>query len=168
MTFFVYMRFAVNVKQTVTVASNPSGTCVARRRHDTTATLSRGAWALWRLHRRRRGGVASPRRRRRDRALSLCHAATTAPTRSEMARNPKRNHAHGREMVTSLMDTTGRRETHVRDNNTNHEDEGRHRVLAHAQRRREERDAQREGDRGDDLDEVVDLFIYWRLLGFLC
>ena len=26
MTFFVYMRFAVNVKQTVTVASNPSGT----------------------------------------------------------------------------------------------------------------------------------------------
>ena len=26
MTFFVYMRFAVSVRQTVTVASNPSGT----------------------------------------------------------------------------------------------------------------------------------------------
>ena len=59
MTFFVYIRLAVSVRQTVTVASSPSGTCVARRRHDATATLSRGAWALWRLHRRRRGGAVS-------------------------------------------------------------------------------------------------------------
>ena len=158
MTFFVYMRFAVNVKQTVTVASRPSGTCVARRRHDTTATLSRGAWALWRLHRRRRGGAVSWRRHRRN----------DGPDTNELARNPKRNHAHGREMDTSLMDTTGRRETHVRHDDADHENEGRHRVLAHAERRREERDAQRERDRGNDLDEVVDFFIYWRLLRFLC
>ena len=62
---------------------------------------------------------------------------------------------------------TGRRGTHVRHDDANHENEGRHRVLAHAERRREERDAQREGDRGNDLDEVVDFFIYWRLLRFL-
>ena len=42
MTFFVYIRLAVNVRHTVTVASSPSGTCVARRRRDTTATLSGG------------------------------------------------------------------------------------------------------------------------------
>jgi hypothetical protein len=61
MTFFVYILLAVRVRHTVTVASSPSGTCVARRRRDTTATLSR-----WRLHRRRRGGAVSWRRHRRD------------------------------------------------------------------------------------------------------
>ena len=70
-------------------------------------------------------------------------------------------------MVTSLMDTPGRRDTHVRHDDADHEDEGRHRVLAHAQGRGEERDAQREGDRADDLDEVVNFFIDRRLLGFL-
>ena len=40
-------------------------------------------------------------------------------------------------MATSLMDTTGRRATHVRHDDANHEDEGRDRVLAHAQGSRE-------------------------------
>ena len=46
MTFFVYIRLAVNVRQTVTVASSPSGTCV----DDAVATrrAPRDAWALWR------------------------------------------------------------------------------------------------------------------------
>ena len=79
MTFFVYMRLAVNVRQTVTVAKRPSGTCVARRRHDTTATLSRGASTV-----SRRCGFASQRR----------------PRRLPETQNPKRNHARGREMVT--------------------------------------------------------------------
>ena len=149
MTFFVYMRLAVNVRQTVTVASSPSGTCVARRRRDTTATLSR-----WRLHRRRRGGVASPR--------------NDGPDTNELARTRKRNHARGREMATSLMDTTGRRATHVRHNNTNHEHEGRDRVLAHAERRRKEGNPQSKGDRRDDLDEVVDLLVDGSLFRFLC
>ena len=116
MTFFVYMRLAVNVRQTVTVASSPSGTCVARRRHDTTATDSCG-----------RIDVVEAVRFRGD-----AIAATISQKRSEMARHRKRNHAHGREMATSHMDTTGRRETHVRHNNTNHKHQGRHRVLAHA------------------------------------
>ena len=142
MTFFVYIRLAVNVRHTVTVASSPSGTCVARRRHDTTA------WALWRPHRRRRGGAVSWRRHRRDDGPDVFQ-------RLEIQKE------------TTLMDTTGRRETHVRHDDANHKHEGRHGVLAHAERRREERDAQREGDGRDDLDEVVDLLVDRRLLRFL-
>ena len=65
------------------------------------------------------------------------------------------------------MDTTGRRETHVRDDDADHEDEGRDRVLAHAERGRKKRDAQREGDGRDDLDEVVDLLVDGSLFRFL-
>ena len=61
MTFFVYILLAVNVRQTVTVAKRPSGTCVARRRRDTAATLSGGCIdgveAVW----RRRDAVAAVR-----------------------------------------------------------------------------------------------------------
>jgi hypothetical protein len=152
MTFFVYIRLAVNVRHTVTVASSPSGTCVARRRRDTTATLARGGGCI--------DGVAAAWHRRN------AIAATMAPTRSEPPQNPKRNHAQGREMVTSLMDTTGRRETHVRHNNTNHKDEGRDRVLAHAERGRKKGNPQSKGDGRDDLDEVVDLLVDRRLLRF--
>ena len=91
MTFFVYIRLAVSVRQTVTVASSPSGTCVARRRRDTTATLSGGCIdvveAVW--HR----------------------LATMAPTRMNWLEIEKE---------TTLMDTTGRRATHVRDDDANH------------------------------------------------
>ena len=104
MTFFVYIRLAVNVRHTVTVASSPSGTCVARRRRDTTATLSG------------------------DR-IDVVEAVW--PRRLPETRNPKRNHAHGRATATSLVDTPGRRATHVRDDDADHEDEGRHGVLAH-------------------------------------
>ena len=69
-------------------------------------------------------------------------------------------------MATSPMDTTGRRETHVRDNNANHKHEGRDRVLAHAQRGGKKRNPHSEGDGRDDLDEVVDLLVDGRLLGF--
>ena len=134
MTFFVYIRLAVNVKHTVTVASSPSGTCVARRRRDATATLSRG------------GCIDA-----------IAATAQCGPKWLEL------------EKETTLVDvrwSRGRRETHVRHDDADHEDEGRDRVLAHAERRREERDAQSKGDGRDDLDEVVDLLVDGSLFGF--